>query len=459
MADTLTDMLIRNLKPAEKEFTKREKGGFGIRVLPSGRKVFFYLYRVDGERRYLNIGTYKESTYPDGITLAAARVEYEAKRAQVKALKAGRHDGVDPVLVKKEKRAEREVQRNAHTVSDLVDEYLLRHAKKFKKSWKEDERILKRDVLPAWGKLKASDVSKRDVNLLLEKIVDRGAPVMANNTFKIIRKMFNYATEKDILSHSPAVGVKMPSPKVRRKRYLSEDEIKIFWHALDTASMSDDVRRALKLILVTAQRPNEVAGIHTDEIDGHWWTIPSERAKNGEAHHVYLTDTALKLIGKLQVNDSVTGELRPKGFIFPSPKREKGKAVQPITRHALSKAVINNCPSGCVNDCESGCSNEKCKQDKRRLEQKNKLGLVHFTPHDLRRTASTTFMAKLGQTDEVIDATLNHVKEGTIGDYNLYRYDKEKRLALRKLERKLLSIIGGQQQNNVVSLNARRKKA
>lgn len=54
MADTLTDMMIRKLEPAEKEYTKREKGGFGIRVLPSGRKVFFYLYRLDGQRRFLN---------------------------------------------------------------------------------------------------------------------------------------------------------------------------------------------------------------------------------------------------------------------------------------------------------------------------------------------------------------------------------------------------------------------
>lgn len=457
MADTLNDMFLRKLKPEDKEYTRREKGGFGIRVLPSGRKTFIYMYRVDGQRKQLNIGTYKDADHPDGITLAVARDEYEAERARVKALKAGRAEGVDPVALKKEKRAERDVQRNAQTVNDLVDEYLKRHAKKFKKSWKEDERVLKREVLPLWGKRKATEITKRDINRLLDGIVDRGSPVMANNTFKIVRKMFNYAIEKDIVTLSPAQGVKMPSPKVARERVLSEEEIKAFWAALDTASMSDDVRRALKLILVTAQRPNEVIGIHTSELDGSWWTIPSDRAKNKKAHRVYLTATALQLIGELKVMDEESGEMKDKGYIFPSPRLSKDEKIQPITRHALSKAVVKNCPSGCVNDC-TNCSDAECKQDKRELEEKNKLGIVHFTPHDLRRTAAT-FMAKSEVLDEVIDAVLNHVKKGIRKVYNLYNYDKEKQVALESWERKLLSIIVGTKEANIISINSRRKKA
>ena len=60
--------------------------------------------------------------------------------------------------------------------------------------------------------------------------------------------------------------------------------------------MSDELRRALKLILVTAQRPGEVAGIHTSEIDGNWWTIPSERAKNGKAHRVPASFLLMKML-------------------------------------------------------------------------------------------------------------------------------------------------------------------
>ena len=418
MAHTLTDMFVKNLKPEEKEYTRREKGGFGIRVLPSGHKVFFYMYRIDGQRRFLNLGSYKTKEKPDGITLAKAREDYEAERAKVKALKAGRADGVDPLEQRKKKQSEREERRKAPTVADLVLEYVERHAKRFKRSWKEDERILKKDVVQVWGKRQATDIKKRDINLLLERIVDRGAPVMANNTFKLIRKMFNYAVEKDILPFSPAIGIKLPSPKVERDRALSEYEIKTLLGNLPAAGMTGEVRRALKLVLVTAQRPNEVAGMHASEIDGRWWTIPAERAKNGKAHRVYLTDMAVDLIGD---ND---------GFIFESPL--KGK---PISRHALSRAVVNNCPSGCVNDCDK-CTDTECKLDDRRLEEKNKLGIHHFTPHDLRRTAAT-FMAQAGEMDEVIDAMLNHVKQGVIKVYNLYRYDREKQLALEAWERKL----------------------
>ena len=82
MAGTLTDMLVKNVKPTDKEYTRREKGGFGVRVLPSGRKVFFFLYRIDGQRRFLNLGSYKTKENPDGLTLAKAREEYDAERAE-----------------------------------------------------------------------------------------------------------------------------------------------------------------------------------------------------------------------------------------------------------------------------------------------------------------------------------------------------------------------------------------
>jgi integrase len=438
MADKLDDMTIRNLKPKDKEYTKREKGGFGVRILPSGRKVFFYLYRIDGQRRFLNIGTYKDVKHPDGISFKIAYDEYEMERAKVKALKAGRSEGVDPVQVKQEKRHQREEEREAHCIEDLIKEYLQRYAEKFKRSWKEDERILNRNVLPKWGKRKATSIKKRDINLLLEDIVDRGAPAMANNTFKIIRRMFNYAVEKDILPHSPAVGIKLPSPKVERERALSETELKKLLSTIDQANMSADVCRALKMILVTAQRPSEVVGMHVHELDGCWWTIPSSRAKNGKTHRVYLTKTALDLIDGTTFIDPDTGVKKTKTFIFPCPHKKKDQSIH---RHALSRAIINNCPSGCVLNCDK-CDVADCKADPRKLHEKNRLGVAHFTPHDLRRTAAT-FMAQQGEMDEVIDAVLNHAKKGVIKVYNQYRYDKEKQAALEKWEQKLLSLIEG----------------
>lgn len=405
-----TDVYIKNLKPEAKKYYKREAHGFTIRVMPSGAKTWLFIYTLDGKRREMNLGHYPQ------VTLADARIKFGQAYELFK-------NGKDPATIEQDKKTER---RNAPTISELVDEYLIRHAKKFKRSWQEDERVLKREVVPAWGKRKAADIKKRDINLLLEEIVDRGAPVMANNTFKIIRKMFNYAVEKDLLPFSPAAGVKLPSPKVERDRVLSEEEIRTLWNNLSSASMTEHTRRALKLVLVTAQRPVEVTGMHSSEIDGRWWTIPADRAKNGRTHRVYLTDMALELIG--EVNGS---------YVFPCPHESKHK---PMSRHALSRAVVNNCPSGCVNDCEI-CTNGDCKADGRLLQDKNKLGIAHFTPHDLRRTAATS-MAPLKIMDEVIDAVLNHQKTGVIKIYNQYRYDEEKKAALEAWEQKLISIVG-----------------
>lgn len=425
MAQKFTDLFIRNLKSKVKEFTVREKGGFGIRVMPSGRKVFFFLYRVDGQRRFLNFGE-----YPD-LDLKDARKKFEAAAAQVKLLKDGLPGGADPVQVKNDKSVEREEHRKAHTVAELITDYIEKHAMVNKKGWQEDKRILEKDALPTWGKRKATDIKKRDVVLLLESIVGRGAPGSANNNFKIIRKMFRFAVQRDILEHSPCDGVVMPAPLNRGDRVLSETEIETLWNSLDSCHVSDEIRRAIRLILLTGQRPGEVIGLHTDEIDGKWWTIPVERSKNKKAHRVYLTATVLDLIGPLKVLDEETKEMKPKGFIFPCPNTKKN---QGIAVNAIAHAVRRNMDSPVlVNGMAAYDKNGKPITE-------NKLGVADFTPHDLRRTAAT-FLSQIGFMDEVIDAVLNHVKQGIIKTYNLNKYDKEKQVALEAWERKLISII------------------
>lgn len=465
MADKLTDLLIKNLKPKAKEHIVREKGGFGVRVLPSGRKVFFFMYRIDGQRRFLNLGTYKDTHYPNGVTLANAHAEFESELAKVKLLKAGRAEGVDPVLVKVSKKAEREELRQASTVNDLIDEYIMKHAEKFKRSWQEDKRLLAKDASPYWGSRKAADIKKRDVVLLLEKIVERGSPGTANSFFRCVRKMFNWAVERDILVHSPCDGVKMPAPINTGVRTLSENEIKNLWNNLDAASVSNEIKRAIKLIFVTAQRPGEVIGMHTDEIDkdGRWWTIPVERSKNKKAHRVYLTDSALELIDVLTVTDEKTGNIVPKGFIFTSPRMKKvemeGKdgrveieeKEQPISEKSLSKAIRRNIEWPVLHKGKQIFGAD------RKPVTENRLGVEHFTPHDGRRTAAT-IMSQIGIMDEVIDAVLNHTKQGIIKTYNQNKYDQEKQKSLEALERKLKSIITGKE-NNVIPISAGRKSA
>jgi integrase len=428
-----TDKFIMNLKPKEKEYWIREGQGFALRVLPSGEKAWYYIYTLDGRKRFMKL---KDGGYPD-VSLADAREAFDIAKVKVK-------NGSDPLT---EKKSEKEERRKAHTVEDLVKDYIDKHAKVHKRSWQEDERILNKEVVPLWGKDKAVDIKKRDVVLLLEKIMERGSPGMSNNTFQVVRKMFNFAVERDILPYSPATGVKALAPKVMRERALSADEIKILWDGLENAFISNDCKRALKLILVTAQRPGEVIGMHRSEIDDRWWTIPMDRAKNGKTHRVYLTDMALTLIDGLTFIDPDTGEIKDKGFIFPCPHKTKKKSIDP---HALAIAVHRNLMWPLMD------KNGKPLFDadgKPAIE--NKLGVEQFTPHDLRCTAAT-FLAQMGTMDEVIDAVLNHAKQGIIKVYNQYRYDKEKQMALEAWEWKLNSIIAGTK-SNVVAINSRKK--
>lgn len=404
-----TDRFIMSLKPGEKEFWVREGQGFAIRVLLSGEKVWYYIYTFDGRKRFMRL---KNGGYPD-VSLAEARKSFEAARVKMK-------NGIDPLA---EEQNAKEERKNAFTVSDLITEYIDKHAKPTKRSWNEDERILNKDALKAWGNRKTSDIKKRDIVLLLERIIERGSPGSANNNFKIIRKMFRFAVQRDIIEHSPCDGVVMPAPLNRGDRVLSEAEIKTLWNSLDTCNASPEIRRAIRLILVTGQRPGEVIGMHIDELDGRWWTIPAERSKNKRSHRVYLTNTAIELIGNT----------KGKGFIFPCVDSKK---IQPMGRLSISQVVSRNLAVPVL------VKGEPVFDANRKPVTENKLGIADFTPHDLRRTAAT-YISQLGIMDEIIDAVLNHTKQGVIRTYNLNRYDKEKKQALEAWERKLQSIITG----------------
>lgn len=429
-----TDRYLKSLKGEDKPKDIREGRGFGLRVFPSGEKTFFFRYHFEGKKRYMNLGRYPH------VSLKDAR---ECHTNAVKLLEKG----IDPIQAKEDDTAKR---RQMPTIQELYEEYMSRHSRPNKKerTWKEDERNFKKDILPYWKSRKADSITRRDVTILIDRILDRGALVAANNTFERVRQLFNFAVERGTLEHTPCYKMKSPTPKIPRDRHLSETEIKSFWTNLESAGMTDEIRRALKLILLTGQRPGEVLGLNSVEVKERWWTIPAERAKNGKAHTIYLTDMAIELIGEKE------------GFIFESPRPIKVEGQQdvpkPMDENALARAVRNNCPTDCCNDCVK-CQDEECKNDKRALAEKNKLGVVFFRPHDLRRTCATN-LAALGYTDEVIDAVLNHVKKGVIRTYNLHRYDREKQLALEAWERKLKTMISGETQiTNVIPISRKGK--
>lgn len=413
----LTDTKVRALKPKSERYEVFEGGGFGLRVTPSGTKTWIWLYRFEGKLRRMTLGKYP------GVGVADARSKY------TDALKALEKD-IDPAKVAMDARDE---QRRAPTVEGMIQEYLQRYASKKKASWEEDERILEKDVIPVIGHLKAKDVRRRDIIPVLDRVMDRGAPVAANRTGALLSRVFNFAIDRGIVDASPCV--RLPREKeVPRERVLTDDEISAFWKNLDRADMSERLRIALKLVLVTGQRPGEVAGMALDEVDGDMWTIPAGRLKTRNKvpadHRVPLGSLAQALIESAKVaplRNSVRGQRRrtkdserlDSPFLFPSPARDAA-----INEKSLSRALRRNFAP---------------------------LKVDPFTPHDLRRTVRTK-LAELGISEVIAERVIGHQLQGMARVYNQHPYEIEKRKALETWERRLCAIVGIAPDENVVHL-------
>jgi integrase len=264
-------------------------------------------------------------------------------------------------------------------------------------------------VLPAWGKRKARDIRRREVILLLDTIVERGAPIAANRTLGVVRRMFNFGISQDILDATPVAMVRAPAKETPRERVLSPEEIRTFWNDLDKGPISPGICLALRLQLVTAQRKGEVIGAAQSEFDldeERIWTIPPEHAKNEKTHRVPLSDLAISLIRAAQ---ALAGDSE---WLFPSPRGYVPIAGQAVNQ-ALNRALMP--------------------PDKRpaaaKLANKPRIRVSGITPHDLRRTAASN-MAALGINRLTIGKVLNHIDQTVTGIYDLYGYETEKRHAL-----------------------------
>ena len=402
-SNRLTDSKIKGLikcppdkgKPPKVYFEAGGQG-FGLRIHPTRKVTFFLEYRFDGRKRNLTIGSYPQ------VSLRRARDE--VVKALVKI-----EDGIDPGL---ERKAGKQADRDAVSVKELAVEYIEKHAKPNKKTWKVDQEMLNRDVIPFIGTRIAKDIRKRDIVALIDLIVERGTPKkpcgsMANRVRTLMITMFKFSVQRDILDASPCVYLNMPHKEKARERDLDETEIKALWKGLDNTRIVDSIKLALKFILVTGQRPGEVASAEWSEIDirKNCWEIPSAKTKNGKLNRVPLSKLALELLREAKQNSDDSR------WLFPSPFHKlEDKA---IAKGSLPHAVQKSLPI---------------------------FGIDHFTPHDLRRTAATQ-MAASGISRLVISKILNHVESGITAIYDRHSYDKEKQKALDKWGKTLEKIV------------------
>ena len=163
---------LKNTKAGRIEYLDQTQSGLGLRVGKS-KMAWFVFYRVEGDRK---LRRYTLGKFP---TMSLKKARREARDKITEAEK-----GHDPG-------EEKQILKDAPTFGDLADEYLDKHGSK-KRSHYEDNRIIDKDLKPAWKRKKAHDVKRRNVIRLLDKIVDRGAPIQANRTLALIRKMYNW---------------------------------------------------------------------------------------------------------------------------------------------------------------------------------------------------------------------------------------------------------------------------
>jgi len=352
-----------------------------------------------GRRRQLNLGHYPH------VSLAEARRKYLDAASLVANGTDPQEDPASPQPV---------LDTEEMTIQALSETWLSEWSKQHHSPrWHYNmEKALGNDVINVWGARPAKDIRRRDAILLLETVAKR-APGQARNVLKATQGIFNYAVERELLDYNPFAEIRIsrtiPAMKQKsRKRTLSEQEIKHIWSAIDNGGGSPGTKRALKLILITGQRPGEVCGLHTREIDGQWWSIPLDRIKTREKrdedHRVYLSPLAHQIIGDVT------------GYIAPSADR-----TSEMTENALAFHVRRTVTS---------------------TGKKPYYGLPRWTPHDLRRTMATG-LASLGAPQQHIDAIQNHAIPGVSGIYNRYKYDREKQEWLTIWSQHLEKLISG----------------
>jgi hypothetical protein len=113
--------------------------------------------------------------------------------------------GGDPV-------AERRAERNAGTFSEIAERYVVTYAKRRNKSWQQADTLIRRYVLPRWGKLRFDRITRADVRTLVLRIE---APVLANQVLAATSALFSWAMTQDIVDRNPCVGVDRNPTKAR----------------------------------------------------------------------------------------------------------------------------------------------------------------------------------------------------------------------------------------------------
>jgi integrase len=393
--------------------------GFGLKVTPKGAKTYLFQYRIGGrvgKTRRVTIGKHGALT-PD-----AARKEAERLAVLVS-------QGADP---------QQQKQDNARKAVDLafkgyaqtfVDDCL---KVRWKTSHKDGEALLRLYAIPVLGAKPLHEVKRADIRAVLQKA--KGKVATSRNLFAVLRRLFRWAVSEGDLEVSPLTGMEPPPLPLKRDRVLSDQELKLAWQA--SADLGYPFGPLIRMLIITGQRLEEVSALDWSELDraAAMWTLPAERAKNGNASKVPLSTLAVTELNALA-------------------KRSKRKDGWPRTGLVFSTTGETSV---------SGHSRAKRRLDREMTtlakKEKEVPTIAPWRLHDLRRTLATG-MQRLGVRFEVTEAILNHVsgsKAGVAGVYQLHDWGPEKKAALQAWSRHVQGLLETKDTTNVVALAERR---
>lgn len=365
--------------------------GLFLRIRASGAKSWLYCFRLPGSRTLLQMTLGKF----EHVSLKAAR----EKLPELRKLVA---QGIDPRTVRAAAIVE---NTQAITMQSLFESWIefIQVAKEITPKWmKQHETRWNRHLKNTLGKLLAKDVTRAHLASVLDGMTRKGIREETRRALTTLNLMLDYGLTRHLVNENPARLLKpkdfAASPNRPRDRALSLEELRMLWKALDETMQSRDgiaktsilsrvTVNAIKLLIVTGVRRGEICAMRWDELDldAGKWVLPSSKTKNRQAHTVYLSKLAIKLIKELKP----LTETSP--FVF---NTDKNNAEGYMHTDSLNKALWR---------LRKTDDKEKVKGTPPPLAD-----MKPFTIHDLRRSAATCWGEHLKVSPHVIERMLNH---------------------------------------------------
>jgi integrase len=439
----ITKRAVDAAKPSERDLFlwDTEVSGFGLKVTPSGGKVYIYQYRIGGRdsptRRY-TIGKHGALTPEQARTRAKALAHMAEQKIDPRQAEADVAEAAKNAKLM----AERVVKLESELAFEKVANNWLEHYEHEKgrrpASVALARLVLKRYLVPALTGVPMPHVGRAELQPILDGIplTKKG---MRRAVFAYASVLFGWAHKRGHITQNPLTAMVKPEAPKARDRVLADEELARLWEA--TSSIAQPFGSFFRILILTGQRRSEVAGMGWIELNraAAAWTIPAARAKNGATHIVPLCKEIIEELDALSLASQVKAAAScPDGKCWP----ETGFVLTTTGRTGIS-----------------GITKAKAALDAKTAEAR---GGAHLTPwriHDLRRTMATG-LQRLGVRFEVTEAVLNHVsgaKGGVAGIYQRHDWADEKRSALDAWARHVIILGSQSSDDNVISFDAIKK--